>query len=201
LVKKTSLAAYRNVRSTGINAINVVEGDRLIDVQLTDGQNHVILATQRGDAIRFPETDVREMGRATRGVRGVSLTSGDEVVGMVVVRRGASLLSVTRRGMGKRTAVEDYRPQRRGGKGLINFRITNRTGEVVTAREVTDEDELMLVTRGGVINRQHASEIRVIGRATQGVRLIALDEGDELMDLARVARDLEVNADSEDGAG
>jgi DNA gyrase subunit A len=195
LVKKTSLAAYSNVRSVGINAINVVEGDRLIDVQLTDGHNDVILATRHGMAIRFPEADVRKMGRATRGVRGINLVDGDEVIGMVVVREGASLLSATRQGMGKRTRVEDYRPQRRAGKGLINFRTTDKTGEVMAVKEVTAEDELMLVTRGGVINRQHSSEIRVIGRATQGVRLISLDEGDELMDVAKIATEI---ADEED---
>ena len=196
-VKKTSLAAYRHVSSRGINAINIVEGDSLIDARLTDGNNDLILATKKGMAIRFNESDVREMGRAARGVRGVRLKSGDEVVGAVVVREGASLLTVTSGGAGKRSRVEEYRVQKRGGKGLINFRLTARTGEVVGVREVTDEDELMLVTRGGVVNRQPASQIRVIGRATQGVRLITLDEGDELVDIAKVAVDL----DDEDEEG
>jgi len=200
-VKKTSLAAYRHVRVKGINAINIDEADRLIDARLTDGDNDLILATRKGMAIRFSERDVREMGRATRGVRGVRLKPGDEVVGAVVVREGASLLTVTTRGAGKRTKVEDYRVQHRGGQGLINFRLTEKTGQVVGVREVTDDDELMLVTRGGVINRQPARQIRVIGRATQGVRVIALDEGDELMDIAKVAADLyEDVADVEEGA-
>jgi DNA gyrase subunit A len=196
-VKKTSLAAYRHVSSRGINAINIVEGDSLIDARLTDGNNDLILATKKGMAIRFNESDVREMGRAARGVRGVRLKSGDEVVGAVVVREGASLLTVTGRGAGKRSRVEEYRVQKRGGQGLINFRLTGKTGEVVGVREVTDEDELMLVTRGGVVNRQPASQIRVIGRATQGVRLITLDEGDELVDLAKVAVDLDDEAEEE----
>ena len=196
-VKKTSLAAYRHVRTRGINAINVDEGDRLIDARLTDGHNDLILATRKGMAIRFKEGDVREMGRAARGVRGVRLRPGDEVVGAVVMQEGASLLTVTSRGGGKRTRVEDYRVQRRGGTGLINFRLSEKTGDVVGVREVTDEDELMLVTRGGVINRQAASQIRVIGRATQGVRIIALDEGDELMDIAKVAADLDEGADDD----
>jgi DNA gyrase subunit A len=196
-VKKTSLAAYRHVRSRGINAINIDEGDHLIDVRLTDGHNDLILATRKGMAIRFKEGDVREMGRAARGVRGVRLRPGDEVVGAVVMQEGASLLTVTSRGGGKRTRVEDYRVQRRGGTGLINFRLSEKTGDVVGVREVTDEDELMLVTRGGVINRQAASQIRVIGRATQGVRIIALDEGDELMDIAKVAADLDEGADDD----
>jgi len=196
-VKKTSLAAYRHVRSRGINAINIDENDSLIDVRLTSGHNDLILATRKGMAIRFNEADVREMGRAARGVRGIRLRPGDEVVGAVVVRDGASLLTVTSRGGGKRTAVEDYRVQHRGGKGLINFRLSEKTGNVVGVREVTDEDELMLVTRGGVINRQPASEIRVIGRATQGVRVITLDEGDELVDIAKVAADLDDDADDD----
>jgi DNA gyrase subunit A len=203
-VKKTSLAAYRHVRVKGINAINIDEGDRLIDARLTDGGNDLILATRKGMAIRFNEGDAREMGRATRGVRGIRLRAGDEVVGAVVVQEGSSLLTVTGRGGGKRTKVEDYRVQRRGGTGLINFRLSEKTGDVVGVREVTDDDELMLVTRGGVINRQPASQIRVIGRATQGVRIIALDEGDELMDIAKVAADLDVgeadDADTEEVA-
>ena len=196
-VKKTSLAAYRHVRSRGINAINVDEGDCLIDARLTDGHNDLILATLKGMAIRFKEGDVREMGRAARGVRGIRLRPGDEVVGAVVVQEGAGLLTVTSRGGGKRTRVEDYRVQRRGGTGLINFRLSQKTGDVVGVREVTDEDELMLVTRGGVINRQAASQIRVIGRATQGVRIIALDEGDELMDIAKIAAELDEGADDD----
>ncbi len=186
LVKKTSLAAYSNVRAPGVNAINIVEGDRLIDVQMTDGSNDIVLATRNGMAIRFPEKEIRETGRATQGVKGVDLADEDHVVGMVIVRRGATLLTVTDRGMGKRTDVDEYRTQHRGGKGLINLHLTGKTGHVVAVKEVTDEDELMLVTRNGVVNRQHAREIRVIGRNTQGVRLVSLDRGDELVDVARV---------------
>jgi DNA gyrase subunit A len=190
-VKKTSLAAYSNVRTVGLNAINIVEGDALIDVQLIDEGNDILLTTRNGMAIRFEESDARVMGRATQGVRGIRLAEHDQVVGMVVARREASVLTVTSRGMGKRTLISQYRAQHRGGKGLINFRLSDKTGPVVAAKEVTDDDELMLVTRGGVINRQGAHEIRVIGRNTQGVRVITLDDGDELIDLARVARDLE----------
>jgi DNA gyrase subunit A len=141
------------------------------------------------------------MGRVARGVRGVTLGEDDAVVGMVVVRRDATLLTATRHGMGKRTPVDEYRTQRRGGKGLINLRLTARTGDVVAVREVTDEDELMLVTRGGVINRQGAAEIRVIGRNTQGVRLISLDDGDELVDVARIAPELEELGEEEAAMG
>ena len=191
LVKKTSLAAYSNVRTVGINAINIVEGDRLIDVQLTSGDDDVLLATRLGKSIRFAESDARVMGRATRGVRGINLAKGDAVVGLVVDRRDASVLTVTRLGMGKRTSLSEYRTQRRGGKGLINLRLTPKTGEVIAVKEVTDEDELMLVTRAGVINRQPASQIRVIGRNTQGVRLVSLDKRDEVMDVARIIPDLD----------
>ncbi|MGI9038732.1 MAG: DNA gyrase subunit A [Gemmatimonadota bacterium] len=191
-IKKTSLAAYSNVRTVGLNAINIVDDDSLIDVQLIDPDNDILLITKKGMAIRFEEADAREMGRATQGVRGVRLRDGDAVVGMVVERQDdATVLTVTERGMGKRTLISEYRTQRRGGKGLINFRLTEKTGDVVAAKEVIDEDELMLVTRNGVINRQGASEIRVIGRNTQGVRVIQLDKGDVLIDLARVARDIE----------
>ncbi|TFG66638.1 MAG: DNA gyrase subunit A [Gemmatimonadales bacterium] len=190
-VKKTSLAAYSNVRTVGLNAINIQEGDALIDVQLIDEGNDILLTTRDGKAIRFEESDARVMGRATQGVRGIRLSGKDQVVGMVVARREASVLTVTSRGMGKRTLVTEYRVQRRGGKGLINFRLSDKTGHVVAAKEVVDEDELMLVTRRGVVNRQGAHEIRVIGRNTQGVRVIMLDAGDELMDLARIARDLD----------
>jgi DNA gyrase subunit A len=167
----------------------------------------VLLATRLGKSIRFAESDAREMGRATRGVRGIRLAKGDAVVGLVVDRRDASVLTVTRLGMGKRTSVDEYRTQRRGGKGLINLRLTPKTGEVIAVKEVTDDDELMLVTRAGVINRQSASQIRVIGRNTQGVRLVSLDEGDEVMDVARIIPDLDddeleelVEADHADSA-
>ena len=184
LVKKTSLAAYRNVRAPGLRAINILEDDRLIDVKLSDGSNDVLLATRRGRAIRFSEGDVREVGRIAQGVRGIRLQERDTVVGMVVARRGGSLLTATDLGIGKRSNVTDYRLTRRAAQGVINLKITARSGEVAAIREVTDDDELMFVTRNGVINRQRAEEIRVMGRNTQGVRLVSLDEGDELMDVA-----------------
>jgi DNA gyrase subunit A len=200
LVKKTSLSAYSNVRAPGINAINIVPGDRLIDVQMTDGENDIILATRNGMSIRFPEREIRQMGRATQGVKGIDLAEEDHVVGMVIVRRSGTLLTATDQGMGKRTDVDEYRTQHRGGKGLINLKITRKTGHVVAVKEVTDEDELMLVTRNGVVNRQPAREIRVIGRNTQGVRLVSLDQGDELVDVARVVESEDDEAESNGGA-
>jgi DNA gyrase subunit A len=191
-VKKTSLAAFGNPRAVGINAMNVLEGDELIDVQLSDGQHDVVLATHQGMAVRFRESDVREMGRATTGVRGIMLGEGDRVIGMVVLKQGSTLLVVTERGMGKRTGIEDYRLQRRGGKGVINVRTTDKTGKVVAIKEVLPGDELMVITREGVVNRQSVDGIRVIGRNTQGVRLINLGPRDIVMDVARVINEAEI---------
>ncbi len=186
VVKKTPLSAYGNVRVVGLNAINVREGDELIDVQITDGSENIILATRDGMAIRFHESDARPMGRATGGVRGVNLRESDEVIGMVVARPESTLLVVTETGMGKRTDVGAYRLQHRGGYGVINIKTSDKTGRVVAVKAVEDDDELMVITRKGVVNRQRVREIRVIGRATQGVRLVNLDESDAVMDVAKV---------------
>ena len=186
VVKKTALSAYGNIRTVGLNAINVREGDELIDVQITEGGNQVILATRGGLAIRFKEENVRTMGRTTEGVRGVGLVGDDKVIGMVVVRPESTLLVVTEQGMGKRSDVEAYRLQGRGGKGVINLRVTRKTGSVVSIKAVSEHEQLMVMTRRGVVNRQSVAEIRVIGRATQGVKLVNLDEGDLVMDVARV---------------
>jgi DNA gyrase subunit A len=190
VVKKTALSAYRHVRVKGVNAINIGGDDELIDVQITGGNDEVILATYEGMAIRFHESDVREMGRVATGVRGIRLRRNDAVVGMVVVheatRETATLLIVTEQGRGKRTAIDDYRFQSRGGMGVINFRINAQTGKIVAIKGVQPHDELMLISRHGIVTRQRVTEIRVIGRATQGVRVMALDEGDVLMDVARV---------------
>jgi DNA gyrase subunit A len=195
VVKKTALSAYRHVRAVGVNAINITEDDELIDVQITGGNDEVILATHEGMAIRFHESDVREMGRVATGVRGIRLRGADEVIGMVVfhqeTRTEATLLVVTERGRGKRTAIDDYRFQARGGMGVINFRVNDQTGKVVAIKGVLSQDELMLITRNGIVNRQKVNEIRVIGRATQGVRLLMLDDGDVLVDVARVVPDEE----------
>ena len=193
VVKKTALSAYGNIRLVGLNAINVRAGDELIDVQITDSDSEVILATRAGLAIRFRERDVRPMGRATEGVRGIGVVGDDEVVGMVVARPDCALLVVTAHGMGKRSDVEEYRLQHRGGKGVINLRVTEKTGPVVSIKAVSDGEQLMIITRSGVVNRQPVRNIRVIGRATQGVRLVNLDEGDTVVDVARVVT--EANGD------
>jgi DNA gyrase subunit A len=203
VVKKTSLAAYRHVRVVGVNAINIDDDDRLIDVQITTGDDQVVLATREGMAIRFHESDVRAMGRVATGVRGIRLREDDAVVGMVVFRpdeqQTATLLVATEQGRGKRTSLDAYRYQSRGGQGVINFRITEQTGKVVAIRNVVDGDELMLITRNGVVIRQRVDGIRVIGRATQGVRLMSLDEGDQLIDVARIVPDEENGEDGVSG--
>ena len=197
VVKKTALSAYGNVRSVGLNAINIAEGDELIEVRVTSGGDEILIASRKGMAIRFNEADARPMGRATGGVRGLNLREGDEVVGMVVAREDSTVLVVAENGLGKRTPISEYRLQKRGGYGVINLKVSGKTGEVVTVRAVAEDEQLMFITRNGVVNRQRVAEIRVIGRATQGVRLVNLDEGDVVMDVARVVIDDENGDDVE----
>jgi DNA gyrase subunit A len=203
-VKKTVLSAYGNPRASGINAINIEPGDELIDVQVTDGTNDVVLATRHGMSIRFHEQDAREMGRATTGVRGIQLEEGDRVIGMVVIRRDATLLVVTEKGLGKRSELAEYRVQHRGGKGIITLKRTDKTGDIVALKEVQPDDELMMITRHGVIIRLPVEGIRVIGRNTQGVKVMNLDAGDTVGDVARVVREDENgtgNGDENGGGG
>jgi len=188
-VKKTVLSAYGNVRSTGINAINIDEGDALIDVQLCDANSDIVLATQDGMSIRFHQGDVREMGRATAGVKGIELDAEDAVIGMVIVRREATLLVVSEKGYGKRSELSEYRVQKRGGKGIITLKKTEKTGRMVALKEVIPDDELMMITRHGVVIRVPVEGISVIGRNTQGVRVMNLDAGDNLVDVARVVKE------------
>jgi DNA gyrase subunit A len=188
-VKRTALSAYRNVRSTGINAINIGPDDELIDVQLCDENSDIVLATSNGMSIRFHQSDVREMGRAATGVKGVVLGSSDRVIDMVVARRDATLLVVSEKGLGKRSELVDYRVQRRGGKGIITLKKTTKTGHIIALKEVQPEDELMMITRKGVIIRVPVDGIRVIGRNTQGVKVMNLDAGDAVVDVARVVKE------------
>ncbi|NNF13347.1 MAG: DNA gyrase subunit A [Gemmatimonadetes bacterium] len=203
VVKKTQLSAYGNVRTVGLNAINIGDDDELIEVRITSGEDEVFMASRSGMAIRFKESDARPMGRATAGVRGIKLREGDECVGMVVAHEGQTILAVSEKGMGKRTEIDEYRLQKRGGFGVINLKVSEKTGEVVAIRAVSEDEQLMMITKKGVVNRQRVEEIRVIGRATQGVRLMNLDKGDEVMDVARVIIDDEddVEFDGELAAG
>ncbi len=186
VIKKTQLSQYSRPRRGGIWAMNLREDDELIAAATTSGDQDVILAKRDGRAIRFHESDVRCMGRTAGGVRGVRLDVGDEVVGMAVVDKGATLLTVTENGFGKRSALDDYATKHRGGKGVINIRTTERNGKVVAIKEVREKDDIMIITRKGVVIRCPISQLSIIGRATQGVKLIALDEGDMVMDVAHL---------------
>ena len=179
VVKRTDLSAFANVRSSGIIALGIDEGDELVAVKITDGTKDLLLSTAQGMSIRFPEEEVRSMGRQAYGVKGITLEDGDEVVGADVVEKGATILTVTENGYGKRTEETEYRVQGRGGKGIIDIKTTDRNGKVVGLVQVKDADEVMLVTNGGMLIRMKAKEISVIGRNTQGVRLIALENGEE----------------------
>lgn len=185
-VKKTQLDAFGKRGSGGIIAINLSEGDELIGVRKTAGEDEVTLGTARGKAIRFHESDVRPMGRTAGGVRGIKLKKGDRVVGMAIVREGASLLTVCENGYGKRTAFEEYTTQRRGGQGLIDIKTTRRNGPVIAVLEVAEEDELILVTEHGMTVRIAAGSISSIGRNTQGVKLVATESGDRLSAVTRI---------------
>jgi DNA gyrase subunit A len=186
-IKKTGLMEYSRPRAGGIIAMGMNEGDRLIATAITAGQEEMFLSTRQGMSIRFHEEDVRSMGRAAVGVRGIDLEEGDVVVGMDILRPQGTMLSVTGKGYGKRTAVEEYRNQTRGGKGVITLKVTEKTGPVVGVCQVLDTDDVMLVTDGGKIIRMAVGEIRVIGRNTQGVRLIGLAEDERVASIARLA--------------
>ena len=188
-VKKTPLTAYKNPRKGGIQAAGLAEGDMVIDAVITGGDDEIVLATRDGHALRFSEHDVRPMGRTAAGVRGIRLRKADRVVDMAVVGKSTTLLTVCENGYGKRTDAEEYRLQGRGGQGIINIRTTKRNGKVVSMKVVRDSDELMMITSNGMIVRTGVSELRTIGRATQGVRVIALRPGDKLVGFARVVGD------------
>jgi DNA gyrase subunit A len=192
LVKKTPLAAFGNPRAGGIRAISLDDGDELIAVRLTDGSQHIFLGTADGQAIQFREADVRPMGRTARGVIGIDLEAGDAVVAMEVVNPGATMLTVCEHGHGKRTPLDEYRVQGRGGKGLINIKVTERNGRVVGIKQVTEADELMIMTTAGNLIRLPVRELAVISRNTQGVRLISLGDDDAVASVATIEEEREV---------
>jgi DNA gyrase subunit A len=179
VVKRTDLNAFSNVRSAGIIALGVDDGDSLVAVKITDGTKDVLLSTAQGMSIRFAESEVRSMGRTAYGVKGITLEEGDEVVGADVVEAGTTILTVTENGYGKRTEEAEYRVQGRAGKGIIDIKTTERNGPVVGIAQVKDRDEVMLVTNGGMLIRIKVGDISVIGRNTQGVRLISLESAGE----------------------
>ena len=185
-VKKTELAAFSNPRAGGIIAIGIDEGDAVMSVQLSDGKSEIVIGTRDGMAIRFPEDDIRAMGRTAYGVKGIVLRDDDEVVGMEVLRAGGTILTVTENGYGKRTEIDEYRVQSRGGLGIINIQTSERNGKVIGVSCVLENEELMFITEQGMILRTQANGISVIGRATQGVRLIDMEEGDRTVSIARL---------------
>lgn len=200
-VKKTALVEFANVRKGGIIAITIEPGDTVIDVEWTTGQDEVMLITRQGMSIRFPEEEVRPMGRVAAGVRGILLEEGDEVVSLVVVRPEATLLVVGENGVGKRTPFDEYRAQGRGGKGIITMNTTERTGGVVGALAVRDQDQLMLITARGQMIRIPVKDVRVAGRNTQGVKLIDLEEGDRLQAIAPVISEAQEDDVADQAAG
>ena len=187
-IKKTTLEAYSRPRANGINAITIKDGDKLLVAALTNGRNEIVIAKSEGKAVRFNEADVRPMGRMASGVRGVTLEgANDKVIGMVCIsREETDLLVVSEQGYGKRSSIDDYRITKRGGKGVKTLNITPKTGKLVAIKEVTDTDELMIINKSGITIRMKVEELRVMGRATQGVRLIKLNEGDEISSVAKV---------------
>jgi DNA gyrase subunit A len=187
LIKKTDLMAYSTPRPSGIIAIALEEGDEVVGVRLTDGSREIILSTADGQAIRFEEAEVRPMGRDTYGVRGMKLDDGDAIVALDLVEEGGTLLAVSENGYGKRSAMDEYRRTHRGGKGIITMKTTDKTGRVIGVKMVTDADQIMLVTSGGKVIRMQVNEIRVIGRNTQGVRLIDMEAGERVAAVARLA--------------
>jgi len=196
LIKKTSLDAFSRPRKGGIIAVNIREDDSLIAVKLSSGDNNVIYVTKNGKSINFHENDVRAMGRTATGVRAINLKGDDEAISMVVTEEGSQLLTISENGFGKRTPVSDYRRQTRGGSGIIAMNLTDKTGKLIAAKALSEQEDIMIITENGVVIRQSSSSISVIGRNTQGVKLIRLDEKDSISDVALVA----VTNEEDDGS-
>ncbi|NMA36903.1 MAG: DNA gyrase subunit A, partial [Papillibacter sp.] len=199
-VKRMSFSELRNMKNVGIRAIKLDDGDELISVRETDGNQNIIIATHDGMAICFKETDVRPMGRAAAGVRGILLREGDFCVGAARCREGGCLLTVTENGYGKKTPINEYlrsgeEPQKRGGIGIKNYQVTEKTGKVAAVKVVDDNDDVLIISSDGVIIRMAAADINIYGRATQGVRVMRLDEGIKVISLARTEKETEEEAE------
>ena len=198
VVKKTRLSEFGNPRSVGIRAINIEKGDELIDVQVTDGKNDVVLATRHGMSIRFHEQDVRDMGRTATGVWGIALDKKDKVIDLVIIRRSSTLLAVTEKGMGKRSELDEYRVQHRGGRGIITLKRNEKTGDIIALKEVLPDDELMMITKKGIVIRVPVEGIRITGRNTQGVKVMNLTPGDLVVDVARIVKEEDDEGDEDE---
>jgi DNA gyrase subunit A len=188
-IKRSSLDQFENVRSSGIAAIKLIEDDKLLDVQVSDGNSDVLLVTRQGRAIRFPENDVPIMGRTAQGVKGMTLRGDDGIIGMVIARRESTLCTVTELGYAKRTPISDYPVQKRGGMGTITLDVTDKSGPLVGAKEVLSGDELMVIAASGAATRVASDSIPIQGRATQGKRVLPIGAGDRVVEVARVAQD------------
>jgi DNA gyrase subunit A len=187
LIKKTNLMEYANVRKSGLQGINLREEDELIDVRLTDGENDLVLVTKQGMSIKFNEKDVRTVGRVSQGVIGMKLNDDDKLIGMEIIQNENDyLLAITENGFGKRTELEEYRHRSRAGKGVITYKITEKTGELVAIKIVKDTDDVMLITDTGVIIRMNVDEISVLGRSTQGVTLLRTNDGGKVVSVEKV---------------
>ncbi len=189
LIKKTNLMEYDNIRKGGLTAVTLRENDELIDVKLTDGNQDIMIATRNGMAIRFNETDARPIGRVSMGVKGIELEEEDYVISMEVCSERFAVLVVTENGFGKRTELEEYRPQTRGGKGVLTYRITEKTGAVAGMKLVEDDDDIMLISSDGTIIRLNVNDVSILGRATQGVTLMRMNEGNKVVSIARIVKD------------
>jgi len=187
IIKKTDMMAYSRPRAGGIIAINLTQGDELIAVRITDGTQNVFLGSKYGKSIRFHESDVRTMGRVSRGIKGINLTDDDCLVGMEVLTDSETLMTITENGYGKRTSIDEYPLQKRGGKGVITIKTTERNGMVVAILLVTDDDDVMLISDRGKIIRMPVKDISVIGRNTQGIRLISMRVGERVTSAAQLA--------------
>jgi DNA gyrase subunit A len=200
VVKRTDLSAFANMRSSGLIALGIEDGDSLVAAKITDGTKDILLSTAEGMSIRFPESEVRSMGRTAYGVKGITLEATDEVVGADLVETGNTILTVTENGYGKRTEEAEYRIQGRGGKGIIDIKTTERNGKVVSVAQAKDTDEVMLVTNGGMLIRIKVHDISVIGRNTQGVRLISLESaGEKVSSISKLPESGEENGDGGNG--
>jgi len=199
IIKRSALSLYSKPRKGGIYAIEIREEDELIEAKISHGDQDIVLATNGGKAIRFAENTIRSTGRKTMGVRGISMSFDDDfVVGMLVVKRDGSILAATDKGYGKRTDIEAYRTQNRGGKGVYTIKCNDKIGKLVTIMEVVDTDDIMIITDQGIMIRQPVDSINVIGRNTQGVRLLKLDDGAKISTITKVLKDDE-NEDDSDG--
>jgi DNA gyrase subunit A len=197
-VKKTPLVDYSRPRANGIIAVDLKDDDRLVGVALTGGESDVMLFSSNGKVIRFPETDVRSMGRVSRGVRGMRLADGEQIISLIIAQQEGAILTATEFGYGKRTNLEEYRVQGRGGQGIISIQTSARNGQVVGAVQVCEEDQIMLITNGGTLVRTPVKHVSLVGRNTQGVRLINLSNDEKLVGLERVIEDENEEVDVDD---